>query len=412
MHSFKPYVTTLLLAIFCFVIAASLLSFPEAAFLAALRGLKIWWDVVFPALLPFFITSEILLGLGLAHFMGVLLEPLMRPVFNIPGSGSFVWTMGFASGYPISAKLTTQLRAKNLVSRAEGERLVSYTTTADPVFITGAVAVGFFHSVKVGLVLMVVHYITAIVVGLVMSRYAPHAPRTPYTQTSNRSLLTRAFLAMHRARLEDGRTLGKLMGDAVASSLQTQLMVGGFILFFSVLLTLLMKLNLIALLSAALGGILRLFGAPAEGAQAFVYGLFEVTLGAKQASDLFASYTPAFVLASTSAILAWGGLSVHAQVASMLAQTDMRYGPFLFARALHAITAFLFTYTAGSFLYSRLQPASAVPTWATSLGLEPLSLWNQPSYYTFSLLVCAALLTLTALLWQIYHWLRMRKEPR
>ena len=412
MRSFKPYVTTLMLAAASFIIAASLLLFPEASFLAALRGLKIWWDVVFPALLPFFITSEILLGLGLAHFMGVLLEPLMRPAFNIPGSGSFVWTMGFASGYPISAKLTTQLRERKLISRAEGERLVSYTTTADPVFITGAVAIGFFHSVKAGIVLMVTHYITAILVGLVMSRHERRAPRTPYAPASRRSLLTRAFLAMHRARVEDGRALGKLMGDAVASSLQTQLMVGGFILFFSVLLTLFMKLNLIALLSAALGSLLALFGAPQEAAQSFVYGLFEVTLGAKQASELFTSYTPAFVLATASAILAWGGLSVHAQVASMLAETDMRYSPFLFARALHAVFAFLFTYTLGSLLYERLQQTSAVPAWATGLAPEQLSLWNQPSYYTFSLLVCAGLLVLTALLWQMYIWFRMRKEPR
>jgi sporulation integral membrane protein YlbJ len=399
MHPIKPYISTLLFAICSLVLALSLLLFPEASFLAALRGLKIWWDVVFPALLPFFITSEILLGLGLAHFMGVLLEPLMRPIFNIPGPGSFVWTMGFASGYPMSAKLTARLREQNLISRAEGERLVSYTTTADPVFITGAVAIGFFQNAKVGLVLLTSHYVTALLVGLIMARHDRHATRTPYHTDMSKSILYRALAAMHRARLRDGRTFGKLMGDAVATSIQTQLMLGGFILFFSVLLTLFMKLHIIAFLSTLLGGILSLFGYPYEAAQTFVCGLFEVTLGAKQASELFSSQAPVFVMATASAILAWGGLSVHAQVVSILAETDIRYSPFLFARSCHAVFSFLFTYTIGSFMYQKLQQTThiALPAWIPTFNPAHESLWTLSSAQTLSLLVCAGFLLLAGL---------------
>ncbi len=130
-------------------IASSLLTlcmvlYPEETFSAALKGLDVWWNIVFPALLPFFIGSEILMGLGVVHFMGVLLEPLMRPVFKIPGAGSFAVAMGLASGFPIGAILTTKMRLKNLVTRYEGERLMSFTNTADPLFMFGAVAVGMF----------------------------------------------------------------------------------------------------------------------------------------------------------------------------------------------------------------------------------------------------------------------------
>jgi sporulation integral membrane protein YlbJ len=406
MRSVRPYVGTILFAVCSFVLAASLLLFPETSFLAALRGLKIWWDVVFPALLPFFITSEILLGLGLAHCMGVLLEPFMRPIFNIPGPGSFVWTIGFASGYPISAKLTTRLREKKLISRAEGERLVSYTTTSDPVFITGAVAIGFFHSAKVGLVLLVAHYTTAILVGLVMARHNRSGERTPYHPDTSKPLLYRALAAMHRARLQDGRTFGKLMGDAVATSLQTQLGIGGFMLFFSVLLALLTKLKLITLLSAMLGTVLSLVGYPHEAAQAFIYGLFEVTLGAKQASEFFASQPAALIMASASAILAWGGLSVHAQVASILAETDIRYWPFLFARILHTALAFLFTYTIGAFMYGKLQQTaqSALPVWFPSFDPAQDSLWSLSSPEAVSLLTCLGLLLLTILSLRLGSW--------
>ena len=72
---------------------------PQAALLASIRGLNIWWEVVFPSLLPFFIIAELLISIGVVKFIGVILEPLMRPLFRVPGIGGFVWAMGMASGF-------------------------------------------------------------------------------------------------------------------------------------------------------------------------------------------------------------------------------------------------------------------------------------------------------------------------
>lgn len=396
MHSIKPYLTTLSLALGSVVLALGLLLFSDTAFTAALRGLKLWWDVVFPALLPFFITSEILLGLGLAHFMGVLLEPFMRPIFNISGYGSFVWTMGFASGYPMSAKLTCRLREQNLVTRIEGERLVSFTTSSDPVFITGAIAVGFFHSPQIGLLLFLVHFSSAILVGLIMARYRKKDPITPVLPTrKRRSLFLRALSAMHQARLHDGRKFGKLMGDAVASSLQLQLVIGGFILLFSVILSLLGRFHILALFSEILGKTLTIFGAPPETATAILYGFFEVTLGAKQASDLFSSDYSTFILAITGGILAWGGISVHAQIASILAESDIRYFPFLMARILHGLLAFLLTFFLAPSFLSNFR-GNIISVWLSRHEPPGLSWWSNQIYQSITLLICGSMLLLTA----------------
>ena len=61
------------------VVTVAFVMYPEAAFEASLDGLKLWFEIVLPALLPFFTMSEILMGLGVIHAVGVLLEPLMRP---------------------------------------------------------------------------------------------------------------------------------------------------------------------------------------------------------------------------------------------------------------------------------------------------------------------------------------------
>src|SRR5690606_36322375 len=134
---------------------------------ASIRGLNIWWEIVFPSLLPFFIISELLIGFGVVKFIGVLLEPLMRPLFRVPGVGGFVWAMSMASGSPSGAKLTARLRKEGQLTKTEAERLASFTNSSNPLFIFGAVAVGFFHNPHLGIILALAHYLGIISVGLI-----------------------------------------------------------------------------------------------------------------------------------------------------------------------------------------------------------------------------------------------------
>lgn len=73
-----------------------------------------------------------------------------------------------------------------------------------------------------------------------------------------------AFLALHTARLAEKRPLGKILGDAVTSSVQTLLMVGGFIILFSVFNRLLSVVQLTDILSIFTKAVLSLFQLPAQ----------------------------------------------------------------------------------------------------------------------------------------------------
>lgn len=87
--NFRAKLTTYLLALVTLLLTISIIQYPKDTFDSAILGLNLWWNVVFPSLLPFFILSELLMGLGVVHALGVLLEPLMRPIFNVPGIGAF-----------------------------------------------------------------------------------------------------------------------------------------------------------------------------------------------------------------------------------------------------------------------------------------------------------------------------------
>lgn len=335
--------TTAMVPLIALILAVMMLIYPLASWEAGVRGLAIWWDVLFPSLFPFFVISELMLGFGIVHFIGKLLDPLMQPLFRIPGTGGFVAAMSFASGYPVSAKLTTQLRRQLLIGREEGERLVAFTTTSDPIFLIGAVSVGFFGNQRLAGALALVHYGSAIIVGLIMRFYGRkqeiHAPRTTSSSpTEARFSLKQAVKAMHQARMMDGRSLGELMRQSILSSLQLMMVVGGLVVFFSVILEVLTSANVMSFFYSAVEALLTFFHLPSDLAQAFVGGTFEVTLGAK-ASAAPTDVPFMFRAAAAAFILSWGGLSVHAQVASILNDADLRYLPFLFARLLHAFLA-------------------------------------------------------------------------
>lgn len=321
-----------------------MLGYPEAYFEAALRGLAIWWDVLFPSLFPFFIISEVLLGFGIVHLMGTLLDPLMQPLFRIPGSGGFVVAMGYVSGYPIGAKLTAKLWEQKMVSRDAGERLVAFTTSSDPIFLIGAVSIGFFHNSSIVPILAIAHYGGGLLVGIMMRFHGSRSETQPHSQKSPSPMFSlnrikNAFQSMHKARMEDGRTLGELLLQAVQSSFQLIIVVGGLVVFFSVFLELLTQARIMSGLYWMMERGLNLAGLPESLSQSLVGGLFEVTLGARSAGESASSIPLQYKVAAAAFILSWGGLSVHAQIVSILHSTNLRYLPFMVARFVHGIIA-------------------------------------------------------------------------
>lgn len=103
---------TIVIAFLTLLLTLAIVSFPEQVLIASVHGLKVWWEIVFPSLLPFFIMAELLTSFGIVQFFGVLFEPVMRPLFNVRGVGSFAWILGMVSGFPSGAKITVLLRKK------------------------------------------------------------------------------------------------------------------------------------------------------------------------------------------------------------------------------------------------------------------------------------------------------------
>ncbi|HZG71597.1 MAG TPA: sporulation integral membrane protein YlbJ [Chondromyces sp.] len=327
-------IKTLALAVIATSFAAVLIIFPEESFEASIRGLNTWWEIVFPSLLPFFIVSEMLIGFGVVKFIGILLEPLMRPLFKVPGTGGFVWAMGMASGNPAGAKFTARLRQEGHLTRIEAERLVAFTSSSNPLFIFGAVSVGLFYNPPLGILLALSHYLGNLLVGLTMRFYGKD--NEEHRREKNTFSVRAAFSALHQTRIKEKRPIGRLLGDAVMSSIQTLLMIGGFIILFSVVNKLLFHLQITSFLASFVNYLFSLLGLSHSLSIPFISGLFEMTIGSQLTSQIEnADLMQQAIIVSF--MLAFGGFSTQAQAASILAQTDIRFQPFFFARMLQGL---------------------------------------------------------------------------
>lgn len=351
------------------VLCVTMLIFPKETFDAASMGLTVWWKIVFPSLLPFFIISELFSGLGIIHLIGILLEPVMRPLFRLPGCAGFVVAIGYTSGFPIGAALTAELRRQKLVTRLEGERLISFTNNASPLFIFVATAVGLFHNPSLGIILAVANYSANLALGLLLRFYGQKDPEKIKEHSCSGNLLLKSIQALTNAQKKDGRPFGKLLGDAVSKSIHSLAIIGGFIILFAVIVQLLTLLGITKMIEQLLALILLPLGFHPSLLTALAAGLFEITLGIKLAGESAAPFSQQVTAAAM--IIAWSGLSIHAQVASMVSKTDLRLLPFVLTRIAHAALS-------GTLVFLLLQSQS-VPT--------TLAIWPSVSITWYYVLI-------------------------
>ena len=366
------------------LLALGMFVYPQEVLSSAGGGLALWWKYVLPALLPFFILSELLMAAGFVHFFGVLLESFMRPVFRLPGKAAFVVAMGYTSGFPMGAVLTARLRKAGEITRVEGERLLAFTNNPSPGFMLGAVASGLLGKPTLGIVLVGSVYLANLLVGFLFRFYRV----TPAPRSSNRlPSFKRAWQEMKEAQGKDNRAIGKILSDAISQSITTVLMVAGFMAFFSVVLRLLNIWHIPAFLAALVH--LVITGMPLPILQAFFNGLFEMTLGCQYTMQVVSELN--YQVALLTLLMGWSGFSVFAQVAGFISETDLRFAPFVVARALQGIFALALSQL---FLHFADVPTSTVAIQVPSASVIFWNTWHASSFMFMGMMTLLLILVL------------------
>jgi sporulation integral membrane protein YlbJ len=312
-----------------------MLLFPEAAYQGASNGIRTWVVHLLPSLLPFFIVANLLFSLGFVRFLGVLLEPIMRPVFRLPGEAGFALALGFTSGFPMGAILTTSLCEQNLCTDEEAARLAAFTNNSSPLFLLTAVPVSMLHAPELGILLLSAHYAANLTIGILL-RFTACKTQFIHSQPDDH-LLRNAFTQLLQYQKEHTTSIGTILGQAIQKGITSIVQIGGFVLFFSVLLAMLDASDILTLLETPFAVLLGILQITPQLSNALASGFFEMTLGAQSASQCNTDILEQLMIISF--ILGWSGLSIQAQVCSILSSQHISPVRYCLCRPLQGILA-------------------------------------------------------------------------
>ncbi|MCF7755248.1 nucleoside recognition protein [Paenibacillus xylanexedens] len=348
---------TIILSTGALMLVIAVVASPKEAFDASIQGLDIWWKIIFPAMLPFLMLSQMLTAFGFTHAIGALLGPLMQRWFRLPGNAGLAIAVGMCGGFPAGADAVSRLFQDRQITAKQAVVLAAASHFANPMMIILVVGAAFLHQPAAGYFLLVVHWISGWIAAILATRLLPapgnqtnmigstavqadnnsldSQPASPASSTSRssaphhatfkrRSIWSDMMISAREAHSRDGRGFGKLLGDTVSQAVQTLMMTGGYMIGFAVFIRL-VSLYLTPGSSAALW--------PA---------FFELHLGTYHLSQT--SLTPALLMSLLAAVLGWGGLCSHLQVSAVLKTTGPDSKSMLYfagVRLTHGIIAFL-----------------------------------------------------------------------
>lgn len=312
-----------------------LVVFSRNNLIATKEGLALWTNNVVPSLLPFFIATELLGYTNVISKLGKLLHPIMKPLFNIPGIGSYAFLMGIISGYPTGAKIVVNFKKEGLCSKEEAERMLAFSNNSGPLFIIGTVGISMFGNTLIGLLLFITHILACLSVGILF-RFWKKNKTSPTSSFSNQKAIAKEQVNFSN--------LGDILGKSILSAIKTVVFIGGFIVLFSVILSILKHSGIISLASSFLAPLFRIFGIDSIAfPSSFICGILELTNGIMQIAAIPCKQI-SINLILTAFLLGFGGFSVLLQVYSIIAKSDISIKAYFIGKLLHGILAACYTF--------------------------------------------------------------------
>lgn len=357
-YSFKKNVLALLFCLFCI----GLILFSNTNFASAKNGLILWATSVVPALFPFFVATELLSHTTIITWLGKYLSPIMRPLFGVPGEAAFAFLMGLISGYPVGAKIVNHFYEKGICTKEEAERMLAFTNNSGPLFIIGTVGVSLFGNHKIGMLLFITHVLSCISVGIFLNimglqkrKKETNSPLKPFSKTyfSSHSSATSLSNKGIPNSVENTNitfdSLGEVLGKSITSAISTILLIGGFVVLFSVIISILNQSHFLDILAGTITPILNCFHIPSELIAPILSGMIELTNGVKLVASTPLKQVSINILAC-SFLLGFGGISVLLQVFSIISRAGLSIKKYFIGKLLQGCFAIFYTFLFLQFL--------------------------------------------------------------
>lgn len=262
------------------------LMFPQYAVASAADGLVLWYEQVLPSLLPFAIVSNILIYSNYLGYITRYLYPVTRHLLPTSENGAFVLISGFLFGFPMGSRNCAQLLKCGKITHDEAEVLFIITNNISPVFISSYILCGQLKMPSLILPSYLVLFLPPLAAGRILLKVRAKTAAAAYNKPASQSQIN-----------------FKIIDAGIMNGFETLTRLGGYIMLFSMIASMLQLLPL------------------PESITIQAVGITEITNGIHRLSAANLSALSRYVLAM--AFTAFGGLSGIAQTSSMIKGTGL-----------------------------------------------------------------------------------------
>ena len=133
------------------------------------------------------------------------------------------------------------------------------------------------------------------------------------------------------------------MQRSIMNSINTIVMIGGFVMIFSVIISILNNTKFFDILEMFLSPFLTALNIPSSFVNGFFAGIIELTNGVSQIAKIpFKAISFNIILCSF--LLGFGGVSILLQVLSITSSSDISIKPYIIGKLMQGSFAALYTY--------------------------------------------------------------------
>ncbi|MDO4329044.1 MAG: nucleoside recognition protein [Lachnospiraceae bacterium] len=288
-----------------------LLSFPRLSLEGARNGLLLWYQTVLPTLLPFMVCTNLVVSMNGVVFLTAPIAPLLKRLLGISDSGCFVLLGGMLCGYPMGAKNCSEFLSQGCLSLPEARCLYAVSSFPSPMFLAGYMMAKASQSAG-----------TSLLVPLWKMAAAVYLPIFPMFYLASLLYGFHDSRRICQAAPESLKLFPSLsLDEALMSSIQIMVKIGGYLMMFSIL-----------------ARFLKLLPIASPKLTCLLVSAAEMTTGMEETSKSISGLSGVRLILAAGA---FGGFSGVFQVKSVTKNAGLSIRHYILWKALHCVLACL-----------------------------------------------------------------------
>ena len=266
---------------------------------------KIWFYNIVPTILPIYLIVDLFSNYNGFYYLTKIFGNILERIFKIKKETSYVFILSIISGFPSNSKYIKDLLDNKEINNKEADKLLTFTHFSNPLFIIESIGTSFLHNKKIGIIILIIHYFTNIIIGLFYRNY--------YVSINNIKI-----------KKKEKMRFVTCLTNSIYKTIKILFLLFGIISFFMLITTILRE------------------KLPNNYFINIICGLLEMTQGLYYISS--SNINLVLKASIITFFISFGGISIHMQVFSILNEYKLKYSNYLLARIFHGLISSCLVY--------------------------------------------------------------------